>query len=539
MKIVTAAEMREIDRATIGRADHERLGVPSTTLMENAGAAVAEFVLAQWPATRKIAVVCGKGNNGGDGLVAARKLSEAGKQVVVLLLAKPAELKGDAAEMLAQCPVEPVVVTTAVELAEAVDDRLLDCDLIVDALLGTGFRPPMSQLYAEAITAMNLSTAPVVAVDIPSGADADSTLPAQSGTIRAVADAVVTFTAPRPAHVFGRLTDGPTVIASIGSPPEVVSELAAELKMNLITPADFAALLAPRSPDSHKGDFGHVLVVGGSVGKAGAAAMAGMGALRAGAGLVTVATPGSVQPTVASFAAELMTVPLDETESGGVSLKALEYGRMEKLCEGKSVLAIGPGLGRDPETAEFVRALVKHANLSIVLDADGLNAFAGAADQLSGAKRPLVITPHLGEMARLIGATTAEINQDAVGVARSFAAKQRCVVVLKGHRTLVAGGDGEVGINATGNPGMAKGGSGDVLTGMLAALIAQFAHGEQPRCVEECSGAAVYLHGLAGDVAREEMGERAMVASDIIDALGEAFCRAAEQVGERTVTINP
>jgi len=541
MKIVTAAEMRQIDSAT-----SERVGVPSTTLMENAGAAVAEFVLERWPGvretTRKIAVVCGKGNNGGDGLVAARKLSEAGKQVVVLLLAKPAELKGDATEMLQQCPVEPVVVATEAELAEAVDDRFFDCDLIVDALLGTGFRPPMSPLYAGTIAAMNtpgVSKAPIVAIDIPSGSDADAmhtgVVEIGGGTM-ARADAIVTFTAPRPAHVFGRLTDGPTIIAPIGSPPEIIES---KLGMNLITPADFAALLAPRSPDSHKGDYGHVLVIGGSVGKAGAAAMAGMAALRAGAGLVTVATPRSVQPTVASFAAELMTVPLDETESGGVSLKALEYGRMEKLCAGKSVLALGPGLGRDPETIEFVRALIKTTNLPIVLDADGINAFAGAVDQLSGAKRPLILTPHPGEMARLLGSLTTEVTHDSVAIARMFAAKQRCVVVLKGHRTVVAGGDGTLWVNATGNPGMAKGGSGDVLTGIMAALIAQFGTGAQPRCAEECAGVAVYLHGLAGDIARDEMGERAMVASDIIDSIGEAFRRAAEQVGERTVTINP
>jgi len=315
MKIVSADEMRQIDRATGLPGNHDRLGVPSTTLMENAGAAVAQFALAHWPETRKIVVVCGKGNNGGDGLVVARKLSEAGKQVVVLLLAKPDELKGDAAAMLEQCPVEPLVITTERELREALDDRCFDCDLIVDALLGTGFRPPMSALYGETIAAMNLAAAPIVAVDIPSGADADAAVPAPHGAAqtKARADAIITFTAPRPAHVFGRLTDGPTVVTPIGTPPEVI---ASKLGLNLITPADFAGLLGSRSPGSHKGDFGHVLVVGGSTGKAGAAAMAGMAALRAGAGLVTVATPRSVQKIVASFAAELMTEPLDETESG-------------------------------------------------------------------------------------------------------------------------------------------------------------------------------------------------------------------------------
>jgi hydroxyethylthiazole kinase-like uncharacterized protein yjeF len=527
MKIVTAAEMRQIDRAT-----SERFGVPSTTLMENAGAAVAEFVLSHWEATRKIAVVCGKGNNGGDGLVAARKLSEAGKQVVLLLVAKPVELKGDAAEMLAQCPVEPVVVTSESELHEAVDDRFFDCDLIVDALLGTGFRPPMDALYAETIKAMNIAKAPIVAVDIPSGADADAMQSSGADSAREVrtrAEAVVTFTAPRPTHVFGRLTDGPTVVAPIGSPPEVIESA---LKMNLITPADFAGLLAPRPPDSHKGDYGHVLIVGGSTGKGGAAAMAGMAALRAGAGLVTVATPRSVQKTVAGFAAELMTEPLDETGSGGLSRKALGYA--EKLCEGKSVLAIGPGVGRDPETIEFVRALVKSAKLPVIVDADGLNAFVGAVGELDGSKRPLVLTPHPGEFARLLGKDTAAVAVDPVGLASRFASEHHCVVVLKGHRTIIATLDHGVWVNATGNAGMAKGGSGDVLTGMIAGLSSS-----SKKCSGETGGAAVNLHGLAGDIAREEMGERAMVASDIIDSIGEAFRRAAEQAGERAVTINP
>src|SRR3954468_185755 len=523
MKIVTAAEMRAIDRATIGLANDGGFGIASTTLMENAGAAVAAFILERWPATRRIAVVCGKGHNGGDGLVAARKLSEAGKQVVLLLLAKPSELAGDAAEMLGRCPVEPVTVTSDGELRETVEDGLFDCDLIVDAVLGTGFRPPMSGLYAEAVTAMNIAKAPIVAVDIPSGADADAMQAMAQDTAVARADAIVTFTAPRPAHVFGRLTNDPVMIPPIAPPPETI---ASQLGLNLITPADFAGLLAPRAPAAHKGDFGHVLVIGGSVGKAGAAAMAGIGALRAGAGLVTVATPRSVQQTVAAFAPELMTEPLDETESGGISLKALEYGRMEKLCEGKALLAIGPGLGRHPETIEFVRALVKSAKLPVILDADGLNAFAGAAEQLDGAKRPLVLTPHPGEFARLIGKDTAAVAADPVGLASRFAAEHRCTVVLKGHRTIIATPDHGVWVNATGNAGMAKGGSGDVLTGMIAGLSAS-----AKKCSGETAGAAAYLHGLAGDIARDRIGERAMIASDILDSIGEAFRRATAQAG--------
>lgn len=524
MRVLTAAEMRACDRAT-----SERFGVASLTLMENAGTAVAEFVAENYPLARRVALVCGKGNNGGDGFVAARKLAEAGKQVAVLLLGKPNELAGDAAEMFAKLPVEPLVAATEDELRE-LESGVFDADVIVDAVLGTGFRPPVSGLYAEAISRINLSDAAVVAVDIPSGAEADSFLPVERG-VAGRANAVVTFTAPRPAHIFGRLTDGPTVVAPIGSPDEAA---ASELNLHLITARDFAALLVPRAPDAHKGDFGHVLVAGGSLGKAGAAAMAGMGALRAGAGLVTVAAPRPVVATVAGFAAELMTEPLEETESGGVSLRAHEYGKMEKLAAGKSVLAIGPGLGRHPETVEFVRTLVQKSALPVVLDADGVNAFEGAAGRLDGSVRPVVLTPHPGEMSRLTGMAAAEIAKDPVGIARRFAQEHRCVLVLKGHRTLVASADGEVWVNATGNAGMAKGGSGDVLTGMLAGLMAQF-----PERVAECARAAVYLHGLAGDIARDVLTERGMVASDLLAAIGEAFRRAAEQAGGGAVTINP
>ena len=274
MKIVSAAEMREIDRAT-----SERFGVPSLTLMENAGAAVADFVLAHHPAAKRIGIICGKGNNGGDGFVAARKLLEAGREVVLLLLAEPSELHGDAAEMFKKLPVAPVLARNSDELRAGKARAVFEADLVVDAILGTGFRPPVNGLYGEAIELMNASTAPVVAVDIPSGADAD-VMGEQSGAV-ARADGVVTFTAPRPAHIFGRLTSGPTVVAPIGSPPEGVTS---ELQLNVTTPADIGPLLAPRAPNANKGNFGHVLVIGGSLGKAGAAAIAELSALRSGRG---------------------------------------------------------------------------------------------------------------------------------------------------------------------------------------------------------------------------------------------------------------
>jgi ADP-dependent NAD(P)H-hydrate dehydratase / NAD(P)H-hydrate epimerase len=509
MKIVSAAEMREIDRAT-----SDRFGVSSLTLMENAGAAVADFVIAQYASARRIAVIAGKGNNGGDGFVAARKLLDKGREVRLLLLGEPSELKGDAAQMYSRLPIKAILVREVREL----ESGIADCDLVIDAILGTGFRPPVKGLYAEAIAAINRSAIPVVAVDIPSGADSDATRE-QPGTI-ARADAVVTFTAPKPAHIFTRLTSGPTIIAPIGSPAEAVVSNA---QMNLITGKDIAPLIAPRPPESNKGNYGHVLVIGGSMGKAGAAAMAGMSALRVGAGLSTVATAKSVLATVAGFHPELMTEPLDETEAGSISMRALEYGRMDSLAEKKTVLAIGPGISRQDETAEFVRTIVRKYSNAIVLDADGLNAFEGKSELLTGKGRSLVITPHPGEMARLSGLTVPDIQQDRVNVARSFAQQHHLVVVLKGHRTIVAFPDGNLWVNTTGNPGMATGGTGDILTGMVAGFMAQY-----PDRIAEAVIAAVHLHGLAGDVARESMGEQSLVATDLVRALPEAIRRSPE-----------
>lgn len=518
MKIVTGAEMREIDRAT-----SERFGVPSLTLMENAGTAVAEFVLSYYPLAKSIGVICGKGNNGGDAFVAARKLSAAGKQVRVLLLADPGELRGDAAEMFKRMQLSFVIARSAEDLDGEKARATFASDLRVDAILGSGFRPPVQGLYADAIERTNAATAPVVAVDIPSGADAD-VMGSQTGAV-ARADAIVTFTAPRPAHVFGLLTSGPIIVAPIGSPDEAITS---SLQWNVVTPREIAPLLAPRRADANKGSFGHVLVVGGSLGKAGAAAMAGMSALRVGAGLSTVATAKSVLPTVAGFHPELMTDPLAETDCGTISLRALEYGRMDALLKGKTVLALGPGISRETETSEFVRTMVARYKLPMVVDADGLNAFEGCAEKLHGRDHPLVITPHPGEMARLCGSTVKEILRDRINVARTFAREHQCVTVLKGHRTLIAEPGGEIWVNTTGNPGMATGGTGDILTGMVAGFMAQ-----NPDRLLESVLAAVYLHGLAGDVARDTLGEQCLVATDLLTGLPEAMRRVRE-AGTRT-----
>ena len=538
MKIVSVAEMREIDRST-----SVRFGVPSLTLMENAGSAVARFVLSDYPQAERVGVICGKGNNGGDGFVAARKLLEAGRAVRVLLLCDPKELRGDAAHMfhemvrkLHPLKITPVIAREASGLDSAEVREVFAADVIVDAILGTGFRPPMSALYAAAIGRMNSVPAAVVAVDIPSGADADAmraktasgggasenvTSENETSVNQARADAVVTFTAPRPAHIFAALTSGPTVVAPIGSPREAV---ASELGLQVSTALDFASLLAPRARDANKGSYGHVLVIGGSVGKTGAAAMAGFAALRAGAGLSTVATAKSALPTVASFHPELMTEALPETEQGTISVRALGSGLDSLLA--RKTLAIGPGISRNSETAEFVRAVVERAGASsgdsagMVVDADALNAFEGMAGKLNGRGRTLVITPHPGEMSRLTGLSIAEIQANRLEVARKFAREHELIVVLKGHRTLITAPDGTVWVNPTGNPGMATGGTGDVLTGMVAGLVAQ-----HPKDAFLATALAVYLHGLAGDLAAEALGENSLVATDLIRFLPAAFAQ--------------
>jgi NAD(P)H-hydrate epimerase len=325
------------------------------------------------------------------------------------------------------------------------------------------------------------------------------------------------------------LTDGPTLIAPIGSPDEAILS---SLQLNLITAREIAPLIGPRPLESNKGSFGHVLVIGGSVGKAGSVAMAGMAALRTGAGLSTVATPKSVLATVAGFHPEVMTEPLDETDASTISTRALTSRTLDSLIKGKTVLAVGPGISRHPETSEFVRNLVMKCKTPLVLDADGLNAFEGQAKELAGEGRILVVTPHPGEMARLTSSTVAEVQRDRVNVARTFAREHELIVVLKGHRTLIAQPDGTVWVNTTGNPGMATGGTGDILTGMTAGLMAQ-----NPAHNVEAVIAAVYLHGLAGDVARESMGEHSLVATDLVKALPEAFRRVRESAASSRVEI--
>ena len=521
MQVLSAAEMQACDRATT-----ERYGVPSILLMRAAAAAMAGFAERQFAKSRRVTVLCGRGNNGGDGMMAARLLAEAGREVTTLLLGAPEELKGDAAEAWRELT-DPkqgqvYVVKARGELARHQD--ALATDLILDAVLGTGFKPPLKGLELAALDWMRGCTAPVLAVDLPSGWPADEFRATLSDAVFP-ADAVVTFTAPKPAHVFGQLTrswDQPIVVAPIGSPEAaIVSTLGIDWAGSSLNLAQ-----TPRATAANKGNFGHVLVVGGTFGsaggKAGAPAMASLAAMRSGAGLVTAAVPAPALSVVASFAPELMTWPLYATAAGAVSSRELAPARLAALVEGKTVLAIGPGLGQSAETAKFVIGLLEKTQMPVVVDADGLNILAGKKALLAKlskkGKRTVVLTPHPGEMARLAGTTIAQVQADRLETARSFAQRTGTTVVLKGARTLIAHPDGRVAVNTSGNPGMAKGGSGDLLTGLVAGMLAQYSE-EPQRAVE----AAVYLHGLAADLAVNEGDEHTLLATDGLAYLAKAF----------------
>jgi hydroxyethylthiazole kinase-like uncharacterized protein yjeF len=527
MKILTATEMREVDRLTT-----ERYGVPGLALMENAGKSVADFMGMHFRriGERRVVVLCGKGNNGGDGFVAARYLAAAGVTPIVIFVAGQDEMRGDAAtnrERWRKSGGEVRLVRTEADW-QAVKTVVASADFIVDALLGTGVRGPVEGLLREAIEEVNRRGPGkiVIAVDIPSGLPADTgeIRGADSGSIDIVtADYTVTFTAPKIGMFLGssRRYVGQLTVREIGSPPELVEEVGKET-LRWLEPREFARFALPRTPDGNKGNYGHALIVAGSVGKSGAAVMASWAALRVGAGLVTAAIPESVLPMVSTPNPEVMTEPLPATDSGSISLRALEYGRFEGILKGKSVVAIGPGLSTQTETVQFVRSVLgKYLDVPIIVDADGLNAFAGRAQEFKAAGRVLAITPHPGEMSRLVGWTTKEIQSRRLEVARKAAADWNANVILKGHQTVIAAPDGRAWINSTGNAGMATGGTGDLLTGMLAGLMAQYSSVGGSAADVLCFG--VYLHGLAGDIAYADVGEAPLMATDLIRAIPRAY----------------
>ena len=529
MKVLTAAEMREVDRRTTAE-----LGIPSLELMENAGKRVVEFLKTELPGLtgRRIVVLCGKGNNGGDGLVVARLLKQQGCAPVVCLFSSPVEMKGDAAENLKRWEAEGGRVNAVKSLSEweAARRGLAEAQVLIDALLGTGLDGPVKGFLSAVIADVNrlCQRAKVVAVDTPSGLPSDA---GQSASEVVRADFTVTFTAPKVGQLVSPASGyvGKLIVRGIGTTPDFI-ERTSESKLRWIEPGEFRSLPWKRKPGAHKGDFGHALIVAGSVGKSGAASLAAWGALRAGAGLVTVATASEVLPIVAPTLPEMMTEPLLCTEAGSISARNLEYGRFSRVMKGKSVMALGPGLSTDVETQRFARTILAETDLPVILDADGLNAFAGRADELrQRTTRHLALTPHPGEMARLAGCTVAEVQQDRLRGALKAASRWNVIVVLKGRHTIVATPDGRGFFNSTGNPGMATGGTGDVLTGILAGLTAQFG----TEGWETVLALGVHLHGLAGDFAAANVGEAPMIASDLLRSLPRAYRQiCAEALGD-------
>jgi hydroxyethylthiazole kinase-like uncharacterized protein yjeF len=490
MKVLTAAQMREVDRLSVER------GIPGVVLMENAGLRVVEFLATRFAplSLQRIAVICGKGNNGGDGLVVARQIFTRFHPPVleVVLTCDPAELTGEAAanfRMLTAC---------GCPHSREITPEARMVSIVVDALLGTGIAGPARGASLDYIRRVNTEfrLAKVVAIDIPSGLPSDSAN-ATGEFVRA--DFTVTFTAMKVSQALPPNCDqmGELIVAPIGSPPELFQHVTLEL----VERGDFRDLLAARPRGAHKGDFGHVLVIGGASGKAGAAAMAGLASLRGGAGLTTVACSAL---NLVAIAPELMTAQLPDAHTIG------------EISHRKTVIAIGPGLGAAPELVSLTRSLVADSSLPMVVDADALNALAQSNWSAGPAFR--VLTPHPGEMSRLTGKPVPDIEADRVAAARSLAMEKRVCVTLKGEHSLIAFSDGRVAINPTGTPGMATGGVGDVLTGLIAAFLAQFP--DQP---ERAVIAAVYLHGLAGELGAAAKSEQSLIATDLLDYMPAAI----------------
>lgn len=511
MKLVTAAQMQELDRRTIREA-----GIPSLTLMEHAGTAVVEAMASRYGdlARTRVAIVCGKGHNGGDGLVVARLLSKRRAQVQVFLLHHVSDLAADSRTMyrrfVRSAGGKPVVAGAA---PEQLAKGLAASDLVVDALLGTGLSAPVTGAYAAAIDLMNRAGHPIIAVDLPSGLQTD-TGEVLGQAVRA--DLTVTFGLPKLGLYLNEGIDhaGEVTVADIGIPIDYAE--AVDSPLSLLTSEEIARLLPARKPSAHKGTFGHVGIIAGSPGKTGAAAMTARAALRTGAGLVTVATPRGVNDVLEGKLLEAMTYPVPDTADHTFGLKALDL--LSAFAAARTSVAIGPGISTQPETVELVHRLLAQIERPCVLDADALNAVADRPESLARCRASLILTPHPGEMARLVKADSGQaVNRDRLAVASSFVAMHRTIVVLKGARTLLAHPDGRLAICPTGNPGLATGGTGDVLTGMIASLLAQ----GLPPWDAACS--ATYLHGLAGDLAAQAHGQAGMIAGDVIDQIPYAI----------------
>jgi hydroxyethylthiazole kinase-like uncharacterized protein yjeF len=515
MLVVTAEQMREMDRLTI-----QKYGIPSLKLMERAGEGITKAILESFgrAAKKGVLIVAGKGNNGGDGLVVARLLRKKRISCEVALLARKDELSPDAAHNLkAYVKLRGKVTEVGQASLDFLSERMRDKGLLVDAILGTGTKNIVRGVYAEAITLMNASGLPIVAVDIPSGLDTDRGTPLG---VAIQAEMTVALAYPKLGEVIypGLTNAGDLAVADIGIDCRAVKEVSPNIE--LLERDEIRRLVPIRDPDSHKGTYGHVLIMAGSRGKTGAAILACRAAMRTGAGLVTLAAPRSLNDIFATSMVEVMTEPLQDNAAEEMEPPGDEAWR--RLLERKNSLLFGPGIGVYDAPRNALRWLLRHLEIPWVIDADGLTNLMEEIDRLRSAKTPPILTPHPGEMARLIHKDSATVNQDRVGIARAFAVEHRCHVVLKGARTVIATADGKIFINPTGNPGMASGGMGDVLAGMLAALLGQ---GFSP---EEAMKLGVYVHGFVGDRVAETKGQIGLIASDIIEGL-PAGMRALSQ----------
>ncbi|NOY64547.1 MAG: NAD(P)H-hydrate dehydratase [Nitrospirae bacterium] len=509
MKVVTASEMREIDRKTI-----EEVGIPSMVLMERAGLSVVRRIMDNCTATEPVVVLSGGGNNGGDGLVIARELQRAGYNVRVFLLSPEDRLSKDCNnqyEILRKLGLKVMINRTP-------SGRDLKGSIVVDAIIGTGLNKPLRDKLSKIVRLVNQYASYVVAVDIPTGISSD-TGRVMGEAIRA--DMTVTFGLPKIGHLLppGSEYTGELFVEDIGFPPDFTNS--ESLKVELVEEDTIKALLPCRERDSHKGDYGHILIVGGSVGKTGAPLMAARAALKSGAGLVTIALPDAAAKALMGSLLEEMMLPLPSNEDGTISMKALE-SIMEFLHGRADVVAIGPGLGRNPDTWQLVRELVRLSPLPMVIDADGLNALAATGYEelkrlFSRAVSPAVFTPHMGEMARLVGHSTEELRASRLDISGSFSEETGVVLVLKGAPTVISTPEGKQYINSTGNPGMATAGTGDVLTGIIASLTGQ------NLSPADASIAGAYIHGLSGDIAAQHLTEYSLTAGDLINYLPEAF----------------
>jgi hydroxyethylthiazole kinase-like uncharacterized protein yjeF len=522
MKVLTSRQMKEIDRRTI-----EEIGIPGPVLMENAGLQIFRVLEALFPKLRdeRIVIVAGKGNNGVDGLVVARHLYNHGAAPLVLLLASRGEIGGDAALNLriADKIGVPIKEGGSLEGWKKQRKALQEATIILDAIFGTGLAKPAAGVYAAAIKDINGAKGFKLAVDLPSGLSADShdlIGPAVK------ADFTVTLAAPKIAHVLPPAEEwvGDLLVADIGIPAHLWND--SELKLDLLEMREIYPAFEKRRKDSHKGTYGHLLVVAGSLGKTGAAVMAARAGLVSGAGLVTAGVPASCLPMVARSAVELMTEPLAETQEKTISREAT--ARVLSLLRGKDALLIGPGLSTNESTCEFIWELLPKVKTPVVVDADGLNILALKPELLKRLPRTAILTPHPGEFARLIGLSISDVLAGKLELTPAFARKHGVHLILKGYRTLIADPEGRVFINSTGNPGMATGGTGDVLSGIAASFLMQL---KDPLLA---ATAAVYVHGLSGDLAAEKLGERAMVAGDLIRFLRRAMKSMEDAAEGRT-----